>query len=174
MDEMGLFRQALPAITGALGVAFLSWISSRPRPGVRRCQVSVWVTGLCRVGAAALGAGLIFVLTQAGRTDDPNDQPRLPFVLAGFSAALLWAASDAMFRRVEWDDRKVVFRKMPAAPRTAAWSGIASVHYRPLLQMFRVGLAGRTWFGISEMTIGLREFLADVERNAPGARPGGN
>jgi hypothetical protein len=174
MDEMGLFQYALPAIAGALGVAFLSWISSRPRPGVRRCQASVWVTGLCLSGGAALGAGLIFVLTQAGRTDALNDQPWLPFVLAGFSAALLWAAADAMFRRIEWDDRKVVFRKMFAAPRTAAWSEIASVHYHPLMQMFRVGLADRTGFGISEMTIGLREFLADVERHAPGARPGGN
>jgi len=174
MDEMGLFQQALPAIAGALGVAFLSWISSRPRPGVRRCQASVWVTGPCRVGGAALCAGLIFVLTQAGRTDDLNDQPWLPFVLAGFSAALLWAAADGMFRRIGWDGRKVVFRKMFAAPRAAAWSGIASVHDHPLMQMFRVGLAGRTWFGISEMTISLREFLADVERYAPGARPGGN
>lgn len=132
------------------------------------------MTGPCLVGGAALGAGLILVLTQAGRTDDLNDQPWLPFVLAGFSAALLWAVADALFRGIEWDDRKVMFRKMFAAPRTAAWSGIVSVHDHPLMQMFRVGLADRTGFGISEMTIGLREFLADVERYAPGARPGGN
>ena len=87
-----------------------------------------------------MGAGTIFALTQAGRTDDLNDQPWLSFVLAGFSAALLWAAADGMFRRIGWDGRKVVFRKMSAAPRTAASSGV------------------------SEMTISLRAFLADVER----------
>lgn len=112
MDEMGLFQQALPAITGAPGVACLSWISSRPRPGVRRCQASVWVTGPCLVGGAALGAGLIFVLTQAGRTDDLNEQPWLSFVLVGLSGAPLWAAADGMFRRIGWDERKAVFRKM--------------------------------------------------------------
>lgn len=174
MDEMGLLRYVLPAIAGALGAVFLSWISSRPKPGVRRCQASIWVTGLCLVAGTALGAGLIFVLTQTDRTDGLDDQAWLPLVLGGLSALLLWSAADGMFRCIEWDERTVRFRKLFAARRTAEWSEVASVHYRPFTQTFRIGFADGTGFGISEMTMGLREFLADVERFAPAARPGGN
>lgn len=172
MDETGLFRYVLPAVAGVLGVLFLSWISNRPKPGVHRCQASMWGTGLCLAGGAALGAGLISVLTQTDRADGLNDQPWLPVVLGGLSVLLLWSAADGMFRRIEWDARTVSFRRLFAAPRTAEWSEIASVHYRPFTQSFRIGLADGTGFGMSEMTLGLREFLADVERYAPGARPG--
>jgi hypothetical protein len=174
VDEMGLFRYALPALAGALGVVFLHWITGRPRPGIGRCQASIWVTGICLVGGALFSAGLVAVLTQADSTDGVNDGPWLPFILGGFSALLLWGAADALFRRIEWDERKVLFRKLFSAPRTAQWSEIATVHYRPFTQTFRIGLADGTGFVISEMVTGLREFLADVERYAPAARPGGS
>jgi hypothetical protein len=90
-------------------------------------------------------------------------------------AVLFWLGSyDALIRRIEWDDRKVRFRRWNS-DHTVSWSDIVELQEKSFPPHMRIAFRDGSGFGFSETMNGSRYFMRMLERRlSPKAPEPGN
>jgi hypothetical protein len=88
---------------------------------------------------------------------------------------LFWLGSyDALIRRIEWDDRKVRFRRWNS-DHTVSWSDIVELQEKSFPPHMRIAFRDGSGFGFSETMNGSRYFMRMLERRlSPKAPEPGN
>jgi hypothetical protein len=93
-----------------------------------------------------------------------------------FSAIAIWlglGSYDAFFRRIDWNDAEVRFRKWNS-DRTLVWDDIIGLQQKSYPPHVRINFRDGSGFAISETMNGSRQFLSIVERRlAPDDNEGG-